>query len=116
MASELIDLSSDFLLPAVAAQIASCIAVPNTYVQPVSFSVTNTTGVARSINLYRVPPSGTATAGNKIVSARTLAANATYIVVEAIAQALPDGFSIWGDADVAGAIAVAASGAQYTNE
>jgi hypothetical protein len=116
MASELIDLASNFQLPDVAAQIASAIAPANTSVQPLSFTVTNTTGAARSFNIYRVPPGGAATNGNKIVSSRGIAANATYVAVEVLAQGLPAGFSIWGDADVASSLSIAASGALYTDE
>ena len=116
MASELIDLSSNFQLPLVAAQVGTCIAAVNTSVQPLSFTVHNTSASSRSFTLYRVPVGGSATASNAFITDRTIAPKATYVVVEAIAQALPAGFSIWGSSDAAAELSVSASGARYTNE
>jgi hypothetical protein len=116
MASEIIDLASNYLMAVTAEKIANCEAVANTSTQPLSFTICNTSAIARSFSLYRVPPAGGATAGNQFVADRTIAAKATVVVVEAIAQGLPAGFSIWGSADAASALSVAASGARYTNE
>jgi hypothetical protein len=116
MASTLIDLASNFQLPTVAAQVSNALATTGNTLQVLAFTLTNTSGATRTVNLYRVAGGGAANAANQVVSGRTIATGNSYNVVELIGQVLEPGDSIWGDADAATSVSVAASGVVYTDE
>ena len=73
-------------------------------------SVTNTTGIARSVTLYLVPTGGAAGATNCVCSGRVIAPGETYNVAGAIGQTLAAGGTVQALSDLAAALSLVASG------
>jgi len=72
----------------------------------------NTTGTARTVDLYLVPSGGSATAANQILTAEPVAASTSYIVSEAERQVLESGGTIQASADAASAVTIIGSGSE----
>lgn len=82
----------------------------NTTTQITVLALTNTTAGALTADVYLIPSGGSATDSNRVLSARSLAANETYIVTGAIGQVLaPAGF-IQAKASAGTSINIVASG------
>lgn len=71
---------------------------------------TNSTGTARTVTAYLVPNGGTAGVTNIVMSAKTVAAGASYNAAELIGQSIPAGATIQAFADAATAVTFVASG------
>jgi hypothetical protein len=74
------------------------------------FTVTNTSVALASITLNTVPALGTASAANRIVSARQIAPGETFIASEMVGHVLEIGASIWCGASTGSALVICASG------
>ena len=75
-----------------------------------AMSVTNTTGVARTVTVHLVPSGGAAGVTNSVCSARIVSPNETFNVFGAIGQTLAAGGTIQALADAATALTLVASG------
>lgn len=82
--------------------------------QILAMTLTNTTGGAVTATVHLVPSGGSASASNCILSAKSLAAGASYKVAEAIGQALEDGGSVQALASSGASISLVASGIEYS--
>jgi len=77
-------------------------------------ALTNTTAGAVTATMHLVASGGTATASNTILSARSIAAGATYVVPGAIGQWLESGGTLQALAASGTSIALVASGVEWT--
>ena len=75
---------------------------------------TNNDTVAHTITFHIIASAGSATASNKIIAAKSLAAGETYTCPEMIGHWLTAGQFIQGFADTAAMITVRASGIEST--
>jgi hypothetical protein len=71
---------------------------------------TNTGAVARTITVYKVPPSGSPGGGNALISAYSVAAGEDYVPQSMINMILRPGGSIQALADTGGIVNTTASG------
>lgn len=79
------------------------------------FTLTNTTGSTVSgIDVHIVPSGGTADATNKIISAKALAANETYVCPELVGHVLENGEFVRALAGTATAVTARAGGRVVT--
>lgn len=78
------------------------------------FSVTNTTGTAATFTAYIIAPAGSPTAGNTIVSAKSIAPGETYLCPELVGQIIEANYFIQTVAGTASALTIAASGREVT--
>jgi hypothetical protein len=78
------------------------------------FTCTNEDTVAHTITIHLVASGGSASAANKIISAKSLAAGECYTCPELIGHWLTDGQTIQGFADAAAFVTVRASGIEST--
>ncbi len=78
------------------------------------FTATNTSAanVTLSVNLY--PASGSASAGNLVISARSIAPGETYLCPELVGQVLESGGVISTIAGAASSLVISASGREVT--
>ena len=83
---------------------------PNTITTIAACTLTNTTAGAVTVTLHLVPFSGTASAANMILSARTIAAGESFNVGSAIGQSMAAGGMIQALAGTAASITLVASG------
>lgn len=74
------------------------------------FTGTNTTASAATLTVYIVPSGGSATASNRIVSTRSLAAGETYTFPEMVGHVLNPGDFIATESGTNNAITIRASG------
>lgn len=81
----------------------------NTITTIAAATLTNSTGTARTVTMYLVPPAGTAGPTNIVLSARTISAGESYNVASLIAQTIPAGATIQALADAATAVTFVAS-------
>ena len=97
---------------ALTGSVATIYTVPALFnTQLAAVTVSNPTAGAVALTLHIVPDGGTADATNKVIPAKTLAANETYICPELTAQTLPAGTTI--QASGLGLV-VFASGVEFT--
>ena len=75
--------------------------------------LTNTSGANRTVTMHLVPSGGSASASNRILSAYTVNAGASYSVDEAINQVLETGGTLQALSDGATAVSLVASGSEY---
>jgi hypothetical protein len=91
--------------------VATFYTVPaNTMTTISAATLTNSTAIARTVTMHLVPNGGAAGPANMILSARTIAAGESYNVVQAIGQTIHAGATIQALSDLAGAVALVASG------
>lgn len=74
------------------------------------FTGTNTTATAVTLDVHLVPSGGTADATNKIISAKSIAQDATYTCPEVVGHVLDAGDFIAVTASAATSITIRASG------
>lgn len=86
----------------------------STRAQIQAMTVTNTNASARTVSIHLVPSGGTADATNIVLSAKSLAQNESYKVIEAIGQWLEAGGFISAVASAATSIDLVASGIETT--
>ena len=97
---------------ALTATVATVYTVPALFTTQLSaVTVSNPTAGAVALDLHIVPSGGSADATNKVIPAKTLAANETYTCPEMTAQTLPAGTTI--QASGLGLV-VFASGVEFT--
>jgi len=77
-------------------------------------TLVNTTGTARTVNLYLVPDGDSAGAANQIMSARTISANESYSEPDVEGHVLGAGGTIQADADSGSAVTIIASGVEVS--
>lgn len=78
-----------------------------------SCALTNTTGGAVTATLHVVPSGGSATASNCIMSAKSIAAGATFVPPGIIGQVIENGGTLQALASAATSISLVASGIEY---
>lgn len=76
--------------------------------------LTNTTAGAETVTLHIVPSGGTADDTNCVLSAKSIAAGASYVPPGAIGQWLEDGGTLQALASAVTAITLVASGVEYS--
>lgn len=86
----------------------------NTVTTVSAMTMTNTTGINRTVTVHLVPSGDSATAANMILSAYVLAAGASEPVTSAIGQTLAAGGTIQALSDLAAAVTLVASGYEQT--
>lgn len=79
-----------------------------------AMTLTNTTAGAITVDLHLVPSGGTAGVTNQILDGYSVAANASYVVKEAIGHWVEAGGTIQALASSATSVTIVASGVEYT--
>ncbi len=79
-----------------------------------SFTVTNTDSGAVTLTIHIVPLAGSASAANKIISAKSLAAGECYVCPEIVGKSLSAGAFIQALASSASKLTLHASGIEVT--
>lgn len=95
-------------LTAAAAAYVTAAAATTVIIKNVTF--TNTDVAARTITVHRVPSGGSATTGNRIISAYSLSAGQAYVAPECANLVLDPGETLQALASSAGVVNIAASG------
>lgn len=85
-------------------------ATGTSYVIIKNATFTNTDTVARTITVHRVPNAGSATTGNRIISATSLNAGQAYVAPELANLVLAPGETLQALASSAGVVNIAVSG------
>lgn len=78
------------------------------------FTLTNTSGGAIAVTVYKIVQGGAAGAGNTIISAKSIAAGETYNCPEMVGQTLEAGGFIQAFASTTLTVTVSASGREIT--
>jgi len=78
------------------------------------FTVTNTTAAAATFSVNLVASGGTASASNRVLSVKSVAAGETYNCPELVGQSLEDGGFISTLAGTASALTISATGREIT--
>lgn len=86
----------------------------STRAQIQAMTVTNVNAAARTVTIHLVPSGGTADNTNIVLSAKSLAQNESYRVIEAIGQWLESGGTIQALASAATSVALVAGGIETT--
>lgn len=87
---------------------------PSTRAQIQAMTVTNTNAAARTVSVHLVTSGGTADGTNIVLSAKSLAQNESYRVIEAIGQWLESGGTIQALASAVSSVDLVASGIEAT--
>jgi hypothetical protein len=77
-------------------------------------TATNTDTAAHTLTVHIVPSAGSAAAGNKIISAKSIMPGETYVCYEMLGQNIPSGSFIQALADANTAIVLTASGIEIS--
>lgn len=85
----------------------------NTKAKITAFTLCNTTGTNRTVDVHLVPSGGSADATNQVVDALAINANTSVIVSEAIGHVLEASGTIQCTADAATAVTLVVSGIEY---
>ena len=77
-------------------------------------TATNTDTAAHTLTVHVVPSGGSASAGNRIISAKSIMPGETYLCFEMIGWVIPNGSFIQALADANSVITLAASGIEIS--
>ena len=79
-----------------------------------SMTATNTDTAAHTLTVHIVPSAGSASAGNRIISAKSIMPGETYSCFEMVGQVIPSGSFIQALSDAGSVITLTASGLEIS--
>lgn len=79
-----------------------------------NFTLTNTDSSARTVDVHLVAPAGSASASNKIIDAKSIAAHECYTCPEMIGKLVPSGYTIQAVASTTSVVVIDVNGIEIT--